>query len=285
MFDSLSPHTIQFKDYSIKGVSTAGIGTCVTIPEWKLCFDVAQGLPFAFPMNYFFISHLHQDHASGIPYIISQKAMQGHKPPCFFVPPGTSEPLAQIMNIWSKEEGHAYDFELKELPVGQREPVYGNLYVESFKTKHRVKSQGYVIYQKGKKLNPKYEGLSESEILKLKRSGQVVDLEHFAPRVAFTGDTQIEFLDLSPHIREVETLIMEITYIDEKKPVEAARKWGHIHFSEFKPRVSEIKSKNIIWIHLSARYSRAQAQELIDRELSNEKERIHILVKPLAERL
>src|SRR5690606_24860093 len=105
---------------------------------------------------YFLITHLHQDHASGIPYIISQKAMQSHKPPVFFLPPGTADGIAKIMKIWSELEGHVYEFHLNELPVGQRVSLKGDLYVESFLTRHRVRSQGYVIYQKNKRLNPEY---------------------------------------------------------------------------------------------------------------------------------
>lgn len=277
MKDTVNPRVLKFSDFSLKGVSTAGIGTCLTIPDWKIAFDVAQGLPFAFSMNNFFISHLHQDHASGIPYLISQKAMMAHKSPHFYLPQGAGEPLEAIMKIWSKVEGHSYKYSFTEVRPGIRHHLSGNFYFESFETKHRVQSQGYLLYIKNKRLNPKFRDSSREQILKLKEKGQEVEEVSFRPKLAFTGDTQIEFLDLAPHIKKVENLIMEVTYIDDKKGVDSARKWGHIHFREIAHRIKEIESQNIIWIHLSARYSRSQILEMIQRELPDEVHRIHVL--------
>ncbi len=277
MKNTVQPHTISLGDYSISGVSTAGIGTCLTIPQWKICLDVAQGLPFAFSMKHFLISHMHQDHASGIPYLISQKAMQSHKPPVFYFPSGMAGYMEKIMNLWSEMEGHTYDYLFKEIMPGQRKLLTGSLFLEPFETLHRVKSQGYTIYQRSKRLNKKFQGLSRLEILDLKEKGVMIEEEIFHPKVSFTGDTQIEFLDLSPQVKNAETLIMEVTYIDEKRGVESARKWGHIHFQEIWPRIAEIKSKNIIWIHLSARHSKKEVQELINKQLPDHKDRIHLI--------
>lgn len=277
MKDTVNPTSLSFGAYSLKGVSTAGIGTCLTIPEWKVCLDVAQGLPFAFPMNYFLISHMHQDHAAGIPYLISQKAMQSHRPAKFFLPPGTAEDMDQIMSAWSRLEGHVYDFSFQELRPGTRTLLYGNLYAESFLTKHRVVSQGYTLLVKNKRLDQRYAHLSRQELIKLKDQGISIEKPLFIPKVSFTGDTQIEFLDLSPNVVNSETLVMEVTYIDEKKGVESARKWGHIHFKELVERIPRIQSKNIVWIHLSARYSRNQVQAMIDEFLPHEKHRLHLL--------
>jgi ribonuclease Z len=70
---------------------------------------------------------------------------------------------------------------------------------------------------------------------------------------------------------------MEVTYIDEKKSVESARKWGHIHFQEIIERVPWIKSKNIVFIHLSARYSHQHFRSLIEQHLPEDSDRIHLL--------
>lgn len=239
--------------------------------------DVAQGLPFAFPMNHFLISHLHQDHAAGIPYLISQKAMQSHRPACFYLPPGTAENLYRIMTAWSELEGHEYDFKFEELRPGVKTWLYGNLYAESFLTKHRVTSQGYTLFIKSKRLASKYTDLSRQELIRLKESGVSIEESLFLPKISFTGDTQIEFLDLAPEVVNSETLVMEVTYIDDKKGVESARKWGHIHFKELVERISKIHCKNIVWIHLSARYSRHQVQAMIDEFLPLEKHRLHLL--------
>lgn len=277
MKDTVHPHHLKFPEYSLKGVSTAGIGTCITIPEWKICFDMAQGLPFAFPMNHFLISHFHQDHASGIPYVISQKAMAGHKPPRFYMPQGTAEPMREIMRIWSRLEDHSYDFEFHELKPEAPVQIQPSLYVEAFRTLHRVTSQGYTVQQKQKKLKAAFVGLDRDALLRAKSQGQAINEDVFVPKISFTGDTQIEFLDLSPQVVHSETLIMEVTYMDEKRGVESARKWGHIHFNEILSRIPRIQSKNIVLIHLSARHHPKEFRALIDRKLPEDKDRIHIL--------
>lgn len=277
MKDTVHPHQIKFNEYSLKGVSTAGIGTSITIPEWKICFDVAQGLPFAFPMNHFFISHFHQDHASGIPYVISQKAMAGHKAPQFYMPAGTAEPMHEIMKIWSRLEDHSYEFDFHEVIPEKRFAIQGGLYAEAFRTLHRVSSQGYTIHQKQKKLKAEFHGLERQELLNAKSRGLELNEDVFVPKISFTGDTQIEFLDLSPQVIHSETLIMEVTYMDEKRGVESARKWGHIHFTEVLSRIPKIQSKNIVFIHLSARHHAKEFRALIDQKLPEHRDRIHIL--------
>lgn len=277
MKDTVQPHHLEFDQYSLKGVSTAGIGTCIVVPEWKVCFDVAQGLPFAFSMRHFLISHCHQDHASGIPYLISQKAMASHPPATFYLPENTADKLDQILKIWSQLEDHSYQYSLKELTPEKMELLTGNLSVASFRTQHRVSSQGYTLFSKNKRLNPKYQSLERKQLMDLKSQGEQIEETLFEPKISFTGDTQIEFLDLSPQVVDSETLIMEVTYYDQKKNAEAARKWGHTHFDEVLLRIPKIRSKNIVWIHMSARYSRHEVQKMIEQRLPNDAHRIHLL--------
>lgn len=277
MHDTVSPSVLSFPEYSLLGVSTAGIGTCVTVPEWKISFDVAQGLPFAFNMRNYLITHLHQDHASGIPYIISQKAMNSHPAPNFFLPKGTSESLNQIMKLWEKLEDHKYKYNFIETEAGKYYELGKDLYFESFSTKHRVNCQGYTVLQRHKQLQEKLRHLSQDEIINLRRQNVEVNEYVYLPKISFTGDTQIEFLDLSPQVCKSETLIMEVTYYDDKKSVEAARKWGHIHFDEVLQRIPKIESKNIIWIHMSARYNKKIIRQMIDEKLPDDRHRIHLL--------
>ncbi len=66
---------------------------------------------------------------------------------------------------------------------------------------------------------------------------------HHTPLVSFTGDTQIEFLDSRDWVRKSKILIMEATYLDNKKTIEQARIWGHTHLEEIIPRLKDIESE------------------------------------------
>ena len=95
---------------------------------------------------------------------------------------------------------------------------------------------------------------------------------------AFTGDTKIEFLDVSPWVKNSKVLFMEVTYFDEKRSIERARTWGHIHFEELLPRLAEIKSNHLVLTHISTKYSHSKACEILEKKvrLKADLERLHI---------
>lgn len=262
--------SIEYAGLKIEGLSLAGVRTSVTLPQHSLCFDVAQGLPHALGMNHFFISHGHMDHAAGIPYIIAQKAMGSHKTPQFYMPESMVEPMTQIMHQWSKIEGFEYDFKFHGAKAKESFEINTRLLVRPFQTLHRIPSLGYSLYRRVKKLRPELEGKSSSEISDLKKEGIEPTTETEECLLSFTGDTQIEFLDLSPHVRESKILIMETTYLDERKSIQSARDWGHTHFLEFLERLPDIKSERIILIHSSARYSWEEAKTILQGRLKGE---------------
>ncbi len=246
-----------------QGLSLSGVRTSIAMPELSLCFDVAQGLPYAIPMKNFLITHGHLDHAAGIPYIISQKGMLSHPPAHFYMPKSLVEPLEEIMKIWQKIEKHTYTYEFHGIEGDEELEVHHQHFVRPFKTVHRVDSFGYSVFRKFKKLNPKYENLKPGEIAGLRHQGIDPSIESEECLVSFTGDTQIEFLTQNEWPKKSKILILESTYLDDSKSVEHARTWGHTHFDEIIPHLDKIESEKIVIIHTSSRYSMTEAQQLL----------------------
>lgn len=260
----------NYQKYKFQGLSLSGIRTAIAMPELSLCFDVAQGYPFVINLKHFFISHGHLDHAAGIPYIISQRAMNSLEPGKFYMPPTLVEPLDQIMRLWEKIEKHEYRYEFIGIKADDEIPINAQTYVKVFPTTHRIESFGYTVFEIHKKLKKEYQTCTRDEIINLRRQGFEVNEIHHIPAVTFTGDTQIEFLDSREWIKKSKILIMEATYLDERKTIEQARQWGHTHINEVIPRLSEIESERIVFIHASSRYSDKEAQRLLTQHVPQE---------------
>lgn len=267
----------NYDKYKFFGHSLSGIRTAIAMPELSLSFDVSQGYPFLLNLKQFFLSHGHLDHAAGIPYIISQKAMTSQEPGKFYMPASLVEPMTEIMKIWSQIEGHNYKYNF--IPVTADDEIHLNQqsYIKVFPTTHRIESFGYTLFEVNKKLKKEYLGFDQEQIIQLKKQKQEIHEVIHTPVVSFTGDTQIEFLDSRPWICKSKILILEATYLDSKKTIQQARDWGHTHLDEIIPRLKDIESEKIVLIHASSRYSDQEALRLIRQKVPAEfHERIEI---------
>jgi ribonuclease Z len=259
----------SYDDLKFHGMSLSGIRTCLTMPEFQISFDVAQGYPFAVPMRKFFMTHGHADHAAGIPYLISQKNLFRMPTPDFYMPPSLVEPLTKIIKLWEGIEDHQYNYKFHPVTA---EEIQINPYhfVKPFKTFHRIESFGYTLFNRNKKLAPKWKDAKKEEIIKAKERGESINELVEAPLVSFTGDTKIEFLFGEPWIRKSRILFLESTYLDDKKTIQQARDWGHTHLDEIIPHLNEIESEKIVLIHISSRYSYEHALSIVRKKIPKE---------------
>jgi ribonuclease Z len=272
----------NYKNVHLIGYSMAGISTSIAFPDADACFDVAQGMPFQMGISNLLITHGHMDHASGLPYVIAQKAMTSQTPPRIYMPQSIVQPLQEIMRIWEKIEDHQYSYEFIPVELDKEYPLKPPYFFKAFPTFHRVPSNGYTVFERKKHLNPKYSGLSQSEIVALRRQGIEIEEITIEPVVSFTGDTKIEFLQAAEWVKRSKVLVMEVTFIDAKKSVENARHWGHIHLDELLPQLESMKNEKIVLIHVSARYSTKQLREILDARVPEHlKTRIEIFPRPV----
>lgn len=257
-------------DLSFYGLSLAGIRTSIAMPTLSLAFDVAQGFPYLFNLKHFFITHGHLDHAAGIPYLISQKAMSAHKPPVFYMPQSMVDPLERVMQAWAEIEQHEYAHRFVGVSGGETFEINRNHYVRPFKTVHRVDSFGYTVFHKKTKLKPEMAALTQDELRQVRESGREITIEVETPLVSFTGDTQIEFLQSADWVRKSKILFMEATYLTSDRDVARARAWGHTHLDEIIPILGQLECEKIVLIHSSARHPFKEALEILRRRIPEE---------------
>jgi ribonuclease Z len=258
---------LSIQDLTIKGVSLAGVGTSLVVPELSLGFDVAQGLAINSHLSTFLISHGHMDHAGGIPYIISQKALNKHLPPLFYLPESIVEPMDRILSEWALIEHYSYQYSLKAVKPGQDFALKGPYFIHVFPTMHRIPSLGFSLIKKNHRLKNQFVNLPQEQLIKIKKSGIAIQEDFSEILISFTGDTQIEFLDLAPEVKKAKVLLLEVTYIDEKKSTSEAREWGHTHLDEVIPRLHELACEQIVFIHKSRRYSDEYFNQILNQKI------------------
>lgn len=239
------------------------MGTCLFLPELCISIDVAQGLPFSFKSKNFLITHAHMDHASGIPYVISQKALVKAPTPTFYMPENMIEPMTKILYEWQKIDGHEYQFDFRSAKVGKIYELDKIHSFKPFKTFHRVPSMGYTIFENRKKLKKEFEYTSQAEIVQFKKSGMELTENISIPIFSYTGDTTMEFWDKNPEVLNSKILFMEVTYWDKKKTIKDAHEWGHIHLDEVIERLEEFKGEKLVFTHISSRYSPEYANKIL----------------------
>lgn len=269
----------SYGDNNFIGYSIAGVTTSLVYENASVAFDIGQGLPFNIPRQHYFLTHCHSDHAGGLPYVLSQRSLWNLPPAHVYVLPQYQKPLTQIIEQWQILEDFSYPFHIHAMDIGETIEIDKDYAVTSFKTVHRVPSQGYVLNKKKKKLKPEFENLNHDELKKVRLSGQELNAIHSHSVFAFTGDTQIEFLHYLN--TPVDVLFMETTFIDDLRDVQAARKWGHIHLDEWKNDVLSIAAKKIMLIHLSSRYTTARIREVLAQKIPLElQERVELFPRP-----
>lgn len=272
----------SYQNLDFRGYSIAGQTTSMYFHTPKICFDIAQGFHFHLSAKLFCLTHLHADHGAGLNYLLSQRSLFSLPQAKIMLPKANVESVEIILKEWMKIEGFQYSYEL--IPVEHHTTFdFSDQYlVRSFATTHRVPSFGYLVYGKRKKLKAEFTQLERKELLDLKSRGVSLEEELLEPLVAFTGDTQIEFLDSHPDVLKAKILFMECTYLDNKKNVAAAREWGHIHFQEILQNLHRFQNEHISLIHLSARHSTTEAQEILKSHLPLDwQNRISIFPRPL----
>lgn len=159
---------------------------------------------------------------------------------------------------------------LVAVPVGQTVELRGNRTMTPFRTYHRVPSQGFLISCKERTLLQEFAHLSPPEIGEYVAAGYTVHETSQVPEIAYTGDTTIDaFLDpANADILRSKILITEATYICSQQSPSKAKERGHMHLRDIASNAELFRETGaLILVHMSDRYSCAQAAQWVQRSL------------------
>ena len=249
--------------YSLNGFSLGGIETSVWVPEFNVAFDVGRGRQELVKLGDYALTHTHMDHAGGLPYVLALRQLFGMKKPRVYVPEQMAEELHAMLASWGRLQRYEPLYELIPAVPGERYSLRRGLELEPFRTYHPVPSCGYSVIEKVDKLKQEFAALPGPEIGRLRKSGVPVTEVKERRMLSVTGDTLPEVLDKQPQILESETLLMECTFLDERKPMDAVRAGGHVHLADLLERAERLTVDRLVLSHYSQMHPPETIVELL----------------------
>ena len=262
---------------TLKGVTRGGIQTCLFVPELGVMFDAGGRIRGQRKWSTILVTHGHQDHLGGLPYLVSQRALAGLAPPDVHMPIEIVDPFRRIMEAWSEIEGFALQVHLHGHAPGDRVELGKGRAAIPLRTVHRVPSLAWVIERTSRRLASEHVGKDPAELEALRHRGVDITELHVTPVLCVTGDTQIELFDREPLVRQSKVLAYEVTSWDDRRGVEDTRRWGHTHVDEMIERAELFEGEALVLVHRSPRHTRAEAEQVVrERFPSSIRDRVHV---------
>lgn len=259
---------VQAGPYTVRGISVGGVYTSLQVPELSVVLDVGVPLRSFASTNHIFLSHGHSDHASALGALLGIRGLVGKRSPAQVFLPAEIEPAVQEA-LAAQSRLHRSVLEIEAIPMlpGDTRKVYRDIWVRAFRTHHASPSLGYQFFKRVTKLKPEHQGLPGEEIGRLRREGAGIFDEVERLEVAYATDTLSRVLETAPSILESRVLILECTYVDQKRTVEETQERLHTHLDEIIARADRFQNEALVLMHFSQLYGPQQVRDVIRRRV------------------
>jgi len=256
---------------TVRGISVGGVYTSLHVPELDVLLDCGIALRSTAGVGTLLLSHAHADHAGALVTLLGIRALHNRSKPLRVVLPAeTVEEMNRALTAMSALQRWPFPVELVGLEPGGEVALKGDLRARAVKTYHPVPSLGYLIYRRVAKLKPEHVGMPGVEIAARRKAGDdIFDIAE-VHELAYATDTLIHVLDREPDLLRARVLLMECTFLDERKSVEAARAGCHIHLDEVLPRAEMITNPHVVLMHFSQLYRPDEVPRILAQRLPPE---------------
>ncbi|CAN5848095.1 ribonuclease Z [soil metagenome] len=254
--------------YTVRGVSVGGVYTSISVPELGVLFDAGISPRSFGAIDTILLSHGHADHVGALPALLGIRALHGKtKPPRVVMPAEIVEDLCTALAALTKLQRWPLAIEAHGMNPGEELALRPDLAVRAVRTFHPVPSLAYLLVRKVAKLRPELHGESGAAIAARKKAGESITEIEERVEVAYATDTLVSVLDHSPELYRSRVLIIECTFLDERKSVEAARAGCHIHIDEIIERADKFENEHIVMMHISQLYRTDEVAGILDRRV------------------
>jgi ribonuclease Z len=248
------PQDLVLAGHPIRALSIGGIETCFEVPGFDVCLDIGRCPPGAERRGTLLLTHGHIDHAAGLPYYISMRALYRHPEPKVYVPASALPHVQKMLEAWVALQADTDRCRLTGVEAGDVIPLPHDKAARVFRSPHRIDCVGYTLMSRVRKLKPELSGLGQEQIAERARSGEVVQELIERPEICFPGDTLIDVLEKEEMVQRARVLLLECTFMETRVPVEKARRGGHVHLDEIAARADLFQNEVLVLTHFSRRY-------------------------------
>jgi ribonuclease Z len=263
--------TVTAGSYSIRGISVGGVYTSLAVPELGMVFDAGASPRSSCAIDTILLSHGHADHVGALPAFLGIRALSGKtRPPRVVMPIEIIDDLMSALAALSRLQRFPLEIEPIGMRPGDELVLRGDLRVRAVRTFHPVPSLAYLIVRRVAKLRAELQGLSGPQIAARRRDGETVTGHEDRLELAYVTDTLISALDHAPELWRARTLVMECTFLDDRKPLEVARAGCHIHLDEVIERADRFANDHVVMMHFSQIYRPDEIASILDARLPPE---------------
>ncbi len=250
--------------YTVRGLSLGGIHTALCVPELRLLLDAGLAPRSFVGPDTMLLSHGHVDHVGSLAGLLGLRGLAAKSTPLrVMMPAEIVQPLER--SLAAMTEMQRYDLSVDAVPMrpGDETLLRGDLHVKAFRTKHTVPSLGYQVVRRVQKLRAEFHQLPGEEIARRRQAGEDMCHEVETGELVYATDTLIEALDDEPSVYDARVLIMECTFLDDKKSRADSRAGCHVHLDEIVDRASRFNNEHIVLMHFSQLYHPDEVRELL----------------------